>query len=63
MEVYVHGNGTGPFAEGPVATGLEMVFKRGSVQAGLVRPVTTVSLTQYQADLLATRAHWVVDES
>jgi hypothetical protein len=63
MAVYVHGNGTGPFGPGPVAAGLEMILKQGSVDAGVVRPVATVPLAQYQADLRATRANWVVDES
>jgi hypothetical protein len=63
MAVYVHGNGTGPFAEGPVAAGLELIFKPGSAGAGVIRPVTTVHLAQYQADLRATRPDWVIDES
>jgi len=63
MEVFVHGNGTGPFAAGPVATGLEMILKKGSVDTGVIRPVATVSLAQYQADLQATRPNWAVDES
>jgi hypothetical protein len=63
MEVYVHGNGTGPFAQGPFAAGLEVILKQGSVDAGVIRPIATVRLAQYQADLHATRADWVVDES
>ena len=63
MAVYVHGNGTGPFGPGPFAAGLAMVLKQGSVDAGVIRPVATVPLAQYQADLQATRANWVVDES
>ena len=63
MEVYVHGNGTGPFAQGPFAQGLEMILKQGSADAGVIRPVVTVRLAQYQADLQATRPGWVVDES
>jgi hypothetical protein len=63
MAVYVHGNATGPFAEGPVAAGLEMIFKQGSVAAGVIRPVVTVPLVQFQADLQATRPNWAVDES
>jgi len=39
MAVYVHGDGTGPFAEGPIASGLEMIFKADTTEAGLVRPV------------------------
>ncbi len=63
MAVYIHGNGTGPFAEGSVAPGLEMIFKVGSVCAGVIRPVATVALSQYQADLQATRPNWLNDES
>jgi hypothetical protein len=63
MAVYVHGNGTGPFAEGPVAAGLEVVFKVGRTDSGVIRPVATVSLSQYQADLHATRPDWAVDET
>jgi hypothetical protein len=63
MEVYVHGNGTGPFAPGPVAAGLEMILKPGRVDSGVIRPVTTVPLSQFQVDLEATRPDWVVDES
>jgi hypothetical protein len=63
MAVFVHGNGTGPFAEGPVAVGLELTFKPGRVDTGVIRPVATVPLAQYQADLQATRPDWVIDES
>ena len=63
MAVYIHGNGTGPFGEGPVAPGLEMIFKVGSASAGVIRPVVTVPLSQYQADVRATRPNWLKDES
>lgn len=63
MAVFVHGNGTGPFAEGPVAAGLEMIFKERSDRAGVIRPATTVLLAKYQADLQATRSDWGIDES
>jgi len=63
MAVYVHGDGTGPFAEGAVAAGLELIFKEGSLTSGVVRPVATVPLSKYQADLQATRPDWVNDES
>jgi len=63
MAVYVHGDGTGPFAEGPIASGLEMIFKADTTEAGLVRPVKSVPLSQYQTDLQATRPNWVIDES
>lgn len=61
MKVYVHG--TGPFAEGAVAAGLEMCFKANKVDAGVISPVVVVKLAQYQADLQATRAQWVDDPS
>ncbi len=63
MEIYVHGNGTGPFAQGPVAAGLELILKKGSADRGVIRPVATVPLARYQADLQATRADWEIDES
>ena len=63
MAVYVHGNGTGPFGPGPFAAGLEMILKQGSVDSGVIRPVATVPLAQYQADLQATRMNWVDDDS
>lgn len=63
LAVYVHGNGTGPFAPGPFAAGLEIILKPGSIDAGVIRPVATVPLANYQTDLQATRANWVDDES
>jgi hypothetical protein len=63
MAVYVHGNGTGPFAEGLVAAKLEMIFKQGRTDTGVIRPVAMVPLAQYQTDLQATRPDWEVDES
>jgi hypothetical protein len=61
MAVYVHG--TGDFTEGALAHGLQMIFKDGTVTAGVIRPVATVPLSLYQADLAATRPDWVNDES
>jgi len=63
LAVFVHGNGSGPFVEGAVAPGLEMILKAGSSVAGVIRPVAPVRLTRYQADLAATRPNWVNDES
>jgi len=63
MAVYVHGNGTGPFAEGAVTDGLELIFKEGSLTSGVICPVASVLLSKYQADLAATRPDWVNDES
>ena len=61
MRVFVHG--AGAFHEGAVATGLDLLFKTGTNAAGVVAPVATVPLTQYQSHLATTRANWVVDES
>jgi len=61
MRVFVHG--TGPFDEGPVATGLQLKHKRWSREVGLVVPDTSVPLPHYQQDLAATRGQWVIDES
>ena len=55
MAVYVHGNGTGPFAPGPFAAGLEMILKPHGVDAGVIRPVTTVPLAQYQSDFSSSK--------
>jgi hypothetical protein len=63
MAVFFHGQGTGAFAEGPIAPGLELCFKNGTSTAGNVCPVVDVLVAQYQSDLVATRADWVVDES
>ncbi len=63
MAVYVHGNGLNQFVEGDIAPGLEMILKAGNKRAGVIRPVATVPLSQYQADLAATRPNWVNDES
>jgi len=61
MAVYVHG--TGNFEECAFALGLEMIFKARTVTEGVIRPVATVQLSVYQADLAATRPDWVIDAS
>jgi len=63
MAVFVHGNGTGAFAEGPVADGLELLLKPGNTTAGVIRPVADVPLTIFQNDLKSTRPDWEIDES
>jgi hypothetical protein len=63
LAVFVHGNGTGPFAEGKFADGLELIFKERSQSSGLVCPEKIVLLKKYQADLAATRGNWVIDET
>jgi hypothetical protein len=61
MRVFVHGNGS--FAPGPVANGLELVLKPKTATAGVVAPTALVPLAQFQQDLAATRANWIIDES
>jgi hypothetical protein len=61
MAVFVHGDGTGAFAEGPVAEGLELYFKQGRTDRGEVGPTVSVPLAQYQSDLQATRAQWMIE--
>jgi len=55
--------GDGPFGPRPVANGLELVLKPGSSELGNVVPNAAVTVSQFQADLTATRAQWAVDES
>jgi hypothetical protein len=61
MSVFVHG--TGPFDEGPISSGLDLLHKIPSTESGVVAPSSSVPLNQYQDDLAATRAEWTVDES
>ena len=61
MRVFVHG--AGAFAEGAVAAGLELLLKPRSLISGNVAPTAPALLAQYQKDIQATRADWVVDES
>lgn len=61
MKVYVYG--TGPFAEGLLTATLEMRLKPHDVDGGVVCPIETMSLNQYQADLQATRTQWAEDPS
>ena len=63
MAVFVHGDGTGPFAEGPVAVGLEMRFKPNRTDSGNVCPVAATMLGQFQAALAVTAPDWVIDPS
>lgn len=53
--------GSGPFQAEAIATGLEL-FPDGPTH-GVIRPTQPVPLTQYEADLAATRADWQVDEA
>ena len=61
MRVFVHG--TGPFQEGPVAMGLELLHKAHASESGVVAPTASVPLPQYQQDLADTRPNWAIDES
>ena len=61
MGVFVHG--AGMFAEGIVSQDLELLLKVGSANAGVVAPRIPVPLSNYQANLAATRGSWVEDES
>ena len=57
--------GTGPFQNGPVVNGLELILDVGQppVTHGVVAPTQVVPLVQYLADLANTRAAWQIDES
>lgn len=52
--------GTGPFQQGSLAPGLELVPDGQS--HGVVRPEKSVPLREFEADLGATRAGWQIDE-
>ncbi len=53
--------GEGPFADGPVAEGLDL--KIDGPKHGLVAPRVSVALDQYQMDLARTQDRWFVDEA
>lgn len=57
--------GAGPFLNGAVANGLELIPDLGHDPAthGVVAPVQVVPLAQYQADLENTRTAWQIDET
>ena len=52
--------GVGPFKNGPVANGLELIPDQGQtpVTHGVIAPVQVVPMAQYQTDLENTRAAW-----
>lgn len=60
MQVFVHGEAS--FDEGIVGQRLELLHKVPSTTAGVVCPLASVSLQQFQNDLAATRAEWFIDE-
>ena len=53
--------GEGEFVDGPLAPGLN--FRRTTANHGLVEPAQVVPLETYEADLAATRDHWIIDEA
>jgi hypothetical protein len=57
--------GVGPFQNGVVANGLELIPDRGqaTVTHDVIAPVQVVPLDQYQTDLENTRAAWRIDET
>ncbi len=57
--------GVGPFRNGVVANGLELIPDRGQapVTHGVIAPVQVVPLAQYQSDLANTRGSWQIDET
>ena len=61
LRVFVHG--AGAFQEGPLATRLELIYKAGKTDTGLIVPTTLESLKQFQQNLAATRSDWSIDES
>jgi hypothetical protein len=52
--------GDGPFELGNLAEGL--VLRPDSQEHGVVEPAQATSLTEFQAELAATREHWVDGE-
>jgi hypothetical protein len=63
QNVYCWKTGVRPFTPRPVAAGLDLVLKPHDLQKGNVVPSGVGSLAQFQADLAATRAQWVIDEA
>jgi hypothetical protein len=58
---YCFCHGTGPFEPGPVAEGLRL--EPDSDTHGNITPAQAVPLSQYEADIAATRPGWQVDET
>jgi hypothetical protein len=57
--------GVGPFKNGVVANGLELIPDQGQnpVTHGVIAPRQVVPLARYQTDLENTRASWHIDET
>ncbi len=60
-DLYCFVHGTGPFADGAVADGLDLQVD--TLIHGVVVPRVAVPLNQYQLDLARTRDEWVIDEA
>jgi hypothetical protein len=58
---YCFRRGTGPFQQAPCGPGLELL--PDSATHGVVRPVQTILLAAFEADLHATRPEWGIDET
>jgi hypothetical protein len=52
--------GEGEFVDGSLTSALK--FRRDTAIHGLVEPTATVPLETYEANLTATREHWMIDE-
>jgi hypothetical protein len=52
--------GDGEFVDGPLSSALN--FRRDTATHGLVEPNAIVLLETYEANLTATREHWMIDE-
>lgn len=52
--------GEGEFEDRPLAPGL--TFRRDTATHGLVEPAEVAPLEDYEANLAATRDHWIIDE-
>ena len=57
--------GTGPFLDGTVAKGLELIVDTvpPPVTHGVISPVQVVQFADYQTDLENTRDAWQIDET
>jgi hypothetical protein len=57
--------GLGPFQNGTIANGLELILDQGAapVTHGVIAPTQAVPLAQYQNDLANTRDAWQIDET
>jgi hypothetical protein len=60
-DIYCWKMGEGEFVDGPLTSALN--FRRDTATHGLVEPAAIVPLGTYEADLAATRDHWIIDET